>query len=91
MADLEVRLLASPLDTAPRTLLRQALDGSKTVGPDRRDHARHKVRGWNVLNRFLTWRKIRRLRLYRRWLRQSGVILPEPDHRCRRNSVEAVP
>jgi hypothetical protein len=91
MADLEVRLLASLLDTAPRTLRRQPRDGSKTAGADRRDHARHQVRRWNVLNRFLTWRKIRRLRLYRRWLRQSRVILPEPDQRCRRNSVEAVP
>jgi hypothetical protein len=91
MADLEVRLLASLLDTVPRTLRRQPRDGSKTAGPDRRDHARHPVRGWNVLNRFLTWRKVRRIRLYRQWLGQSRVILPEPDQRCRRNSVEAVP
>ena len=45
----------------------------------------------SLFDHFLTWRKARRLRLYRRWLKKSRVILPEPDPRCRRNSVEAVP
>jgi hypothetical protein len=45
----------------------------------------------SLFDRFLMWRKARRLRLHRRWLKKSRVILPEPDPRCRRNSVEAVP
>ena len=45
----------------------------------------------SVFNRFLAWREARRRRLYRQWLRRSRVILPTPDPRCQRNSVEAVP
>ena len=45
----------------------------------------------SLFNRFLAWREARRLRLYRRWLKRSRVILPEPEPRCHRNSVEAVP
>jgi hypothetical protein len=42
-------------------------------------------------DRFTVWRRARRVRLYRVWLRQSRVILPGPDPRCKRNSAEAVP
>jgi hypothetical protein len=45
----------------------------------------------SLFNRFLAWRDARRLRLYRRWLKRSRVILAKPDPRCQRNSVEAVP
>ena len=44
-----------------------------------------------LFNRFLAWREARRLRLYRRWLRRTRVIIPKPDPSCQRNSVEAVP
>jgi hypothetical protein len=113
MANVEVRLPSPPLDTAPRTLPRQSVNGSESAAPDRRQQAPPPVRVFlcevagvlaalarrivfwrrrlNVLNRFLTWRKVRRRQLCRQWLRQSRVILPEPDQRCRRNSVEAVP
>jgi hypothetical protein len=47
--------------------------------------------GVSLFNRFLAWREARRRRLYRQWLRRSRVILPTPDPRCQRNSVEAVP
>lgn len=42
-------------------------------------------------HRVKMWRKARRIRRYRQWLRQSHVIMPKPDASCRRNSVEAVP
>ena len=44
-----------------------------------------------VFKRFMAWRKVRRLRRYRQWLKRSRVILPKPDERCQRNSVEAAP
>jgi hypothetical protein len=53
--------------------------------------ARQDMKRMSLFDRFLTWRRARRLRLYRRWLKNSRVILPGPDSRCRRNSVEAVP
>lgn len=58
-----------------------------------RDHSRcrNQVDAMSLLYRFLAWREARRLRLHQRWLRRSRVILPKPDQRCRRNSVEAVP
>ena len=44
-----------------------------------------------VFKRFMAWRKVRRLNRYRQWLKRSRVILPKPDERCQRNSVEAAP
>ena len=44
-----------------------------------------------VFKRFMAWRKVRRLRRHRQWLRRSRVVLPKPDERCQRNSVEAAP
>jgi hypothetical protein len=45
----------------------------------------------SLFNRFLAWGEARGRRLYRQWLRRSRAILPKPDPRCQRNSVEAVP
>jgi hypothetical protein len=44
-----------------------------------------------AFKRFIAWRKVRRLNRYRQWLKRSRVILPKPDERCERNSVEAAP
>jgi hypothetical protein len=44
-----------------------------------------------VFKRFMAWRQVHRLRRYRQWLKRSRVILPKPDERCQRNSVEAAP
>jgi hypothetical protein len=44
-----------------------------------------------VFKRFMAWRILRRVRRYRQWLKRSRVVLPKPDQRCQRNSVEAAP
>ena len=58
---------------------------------EHKEITRPNARRLSLFDQFVTWRKARRLRLYGRWLKNSRVILPEPDPRCRRNSVEAVP
>jgi hypothetical protein len=44
----------------------------------------------NLVARMKAWRRVRRIRVHREWLRQSRVILPKPALRCQHNSVEAV-
>lgn len=51
----------------------------------------HNAMRVSLFNRFLAWGEARGRRLYRQWLRRSRAILPKPDPRCQRNSVEAVP
>jgi len=45
----------------------------------------------SLFNRFEIWNKACRARVYRQWLRGARAILPRPDLRCQRNSVEAAP
>lgn len=44
----------------------------------------------NLIIRFYTWRKRRRLEQHIKWLRSAKVVLSTPHHSCNRNTTQAV-